>query len=623
MYVVFIILSIIVAFIRKGRFSNIRYFRFSLWYLLILAFLIYAGYIVGTIMEIQFVLDYSYWIYFAVYVLIMIAVVFNLHNIWSYVLVVGVGLNFTATFLNGGKMPILQSALDMARITDNGQLYLSYFGATNQLTITNPYVMSLCKIIGVPLGITGLPLSAGDIIIAISMFFIIQKMMVVPQARKATPQERLAYTDQLKYTSEFNLDEIAKATRETPENFEAPIISPKTASRLDDTQNNLQKNKKSPYDEPLLADDISTKKKDNIELAFDDELENASTDLTDDDEFDSFLQKLDNINKKEDEKDVFDAVKEENIVQEEPDVFDKLVSEPAVVEEPAIAEPNIEPEPELENENIAKLLDDLQPASNNKQIIEDNISDDDLQLVDDEEIQNIVSELIKNDDTAIDDYEDEELNQQKTDNADEMLNYMLNIFDKHKKAQTPPLELKKDEDEEIIPRSIPKRADTETYVSKPKIDLFDDIRNEYDKNQQNESYSTDGVDTTNPFIIENGRIIENPNYKFRKSNEPEPKKKETEITEEPVIAFDSTQNLEFIRKEIFSELKKQEDAASNSSVKTGQIKNDNINASQLPDINAANESDEAASPDKNGTKDEYERVEFEIDGKTMYVWIKK
>lgn len=628
MYVVFIILSIIVALIRKGRFSNIRYFRFSLWYLLILAFIIYAGYIAGTIMEIQFVLDYSYWIYFAVYVLIMITVVFNLHNVWSYILVVGVGLNFTATFLNGGKMPILQSALDMARITDNGQFYLSYFGATNQLTITNPYVMSLCKIIGIPLGVTGLPISAGDIIIAISMFFIIQKMMVVPQARKATPQERLAYTDQLKYTSEFNLDEIAKATKETPENFAPTIASPKTASRLGDTHNNLQKNKINAYgDDSLIADDIQSKKKDNIELAFDDELENASTDLTDDDEFDSFLQKLDNINKKEDEKDVFDTVKEEEIVQEEPDVFDKLVSEPAVKEpitSQQIIEPEQQPEPEQENENIAKILNDLQPEANNKQIIEEKISDDDLELVDDEEIQNIVSELIKNDDTAIDDYEDEELNQQKTDNADEMLNYMLNIFDKHKKSQSAPIELKRDEDEEIIPRSIPKRADTETYVSKPKIDLFDDIRNEYDKNQLNESYSTDGVDTTNPFIIENGRIIENPNYKFRKSNEPEPKKKEFEETEEPIIAFDSTQNLEFFRKEIFSELKKQEEAASSSPLKSGQVKNDNITVSQGPNIKAENEEfAEGVPSDKNGTKDEYERVEFEIDGKTMYVWIKK
>lgn len=629
MYVVFIILSIIVALIRKGRFSNIRYFRFSLWYLLILAFILYAGYIVGTIMEIQFVLDYSYWIYFAVYVLIMITVVFNLHNVWSYILVVGVGLNFTATFLNGGKMPILQSALDMARITDNGQFYLSYFGATNQLTITNPYVMSLCKIIGIPLGVTGLPISAGDIIIAISMFFIIQKMMVVPQARKATPQERLAYTDQLKYTSEFNLDEIAKATKESPENLAAPIISSKQASRLGDTQNNLQKNKINDYNnDSLLADDLQSTKKDNIQLAFDDELENFAADLSDDDEFDSFLQKLDNINKKEDEKEVFDTAKEEEIPPQEPDIFDKLVSGPADAEEPVIVqpimEPEMQPEPEQENENIAKLIDDLQPDINNKQLIEEKISDDDLQLVDDEEIQNIVSELIKNDDTAIDDYDDEELTQQKSDNADEMLNYMLNIFDKHKKAQSAPIELKIDEDEEIISKSIPKIADTENYVSKPKIDLFDDIRNEYDKNQQNESYSAEGVDTTNPFIIENGRIIENPNYKFRKSNEPEPKKKESEIEQEPIIAFDSTQNLEFIRKEIFSELKKQEEAASNSPFKSGQVKNDNITASQAPNIKAENEEFAEGIPsDKNGTKDEYERVEFEIDGKTMYVWIKK
>ncbi|NMC56591.1 MAG: DUF5317 domain-containing protein, partial [Eubacteriaceae bacterium] len=546
---------------------------------------------------------------------------------WSYILVVGIGLNFTATFLNGGKMPILQSALDMARITDNGQLYLSYFGATNQLTITNPYVMSLCKIMGIPMGVTGLPISAGDIIIAVSMFFIIQKMMVVPQARKATPQERLAYTDQLKYTSEFNLDEIAKAAKEHQDDF-APQIPENLnkTNKLGDTQNVLQETNKNIYDDNmLLADDITDKKKDNIELAFDDELENAGADLSDDDEFDSFLQKLDNINKKEDEKDVFDSYKEEDAAEEEPDIFDKLVSEPEVeAKEPVFAEPEQEPEiePEAEKENIAKLLDDLEPAINNTQI-EDQISDDDLELVDDEEIQNIVSELINNDDIAINDYEDDELTQQKSDNADEMLNYMLNIFDKHKKTQTQADEINQDEDEEIISESIPKRVDSENYVSKPKIDLFDDIRNEYDKNQQNATYSNDDIDTTNPFVIENGRIIENPNYKFRKSNEAEPKKKEQEIDEEPVIAFDSTQNLEFIRKEIFSELKKQEDAASGSPFKSAQNRNDNIDSTQNENVDTTSKSDESELSEKSGTKDAYERVEFEIDGKTMYVWIKK
>jgi len=628
MYVGFIILSIIVALIRKGKFSNIKYFRFNLWYLLIAAFLIYVGYVAGTIAEVQFVLDYSYWIYFVVYVLVMITVVFNLNNIWSYILVVGIGLNFTATFLNGGKMPILQSALDMAGIKDNAQLYLSYFGATNQLTLTDPYVMGLCKILGIPLGAFGLPISAGDIIIAISMFFIVQKMMVVPQAKKATPQERLAYTGQLSYTSEYNLDEIAKAARESNIELDEPeVLSPK----LSDTQDIKKSTGKNILDDDfLLEEDISTKTADDIQLA----LGGENIDLQDDDEFDNFLQKLDNINKFEEEEEYsefksgldddskeefnFDIPEEDTAAEDEKQ--DKALTEP---------EPDYSiTESEEENENIAKLLDDLD-RQNFGQDYEEQITEEDLQLSQDDEIQNIVSELIDTDteESAVFEEEDEAL-KKKSDEADEMLSYMLDIFDKHKKAriQAAQEQTNQDDEDEIL-KSVLNKTEPEPLISKPKIDLFDDgINADFDNDVKTDNADSDEeIDTTNPFVIKNGRIVENPNYKFRKTTDTDIKAKETQPKEEPVIAFDSTQNLEFIRKEIFAELKRQEEAESEANKDEEKIIEDYSEpALSIPQPNDEID-EEPASPalSKPSGKEEYERVEFEIDGKTMYVWIKK
>jgi hypothetical protein len=531
---------------------------------------------------------------------------------------VGIGLNFTATFLNAGKMPILQSALDMAKITDNAQLYLSYFGATNQLTITNPYVMGLCKILGVPLGITGLPISAGDIIIAISMFFVIQKMMVVPQSRKATPQERFAYTNQLKYTSEYSLDEIAKAAKEESDDLISPTAANIKASKnLGNTSAASVKTAKKTFDESfLLADDFSNKKKDNVELALDSEFESGSEDLQDDDEFDSFLQKLDNINKQEDKKEEDDFEKDPY----EKNVVDNIGKSQYLKTETAEKQPkNIELDPEEENENIAKFIDDLEQDGGRPTAKKAS------EIVSNEDIQNIVSELNERDDTYAEEeeYIDEELEEQKSENADQMLNYMLSIFEKQKRAQRQAAQ--KEEEENAIYANAQRKDDYGPYTSKPKISLFDDIKNEY-KNQQNDYYY-DNANTTNPFVIENGRIIENPNYKFRKTADTDYRKKESEPKDEEVIAFDSSQNLEFIRKEIFAELKKQEEEANNNAFYNPQTKS-NINKTQtVTDFNQSNNREQTYGSDisskNSGAKEEYERVEFEIDGKTMYVWIKK
>jgi hypothetical protein len=628
MYVGFIILSIIIALIRRGKFSNIKYFKFSLWYLLILALLVYAGYIAGTIMEIPFVIDYGYWIYFSVYVLVMITVVFNLNNIWSYILVIGIGLNFTATFLNGGKMPILQSALDMAKITDGGQFYLSYFGATNQVVATNPYVMGLCKIIGIPLGVTGLPISAGDIVIAISVFFIIQKMMVVPKVKKASPQERLAYTDQLHFTSEFNIDEIVSAAGETGSDLDEYISTVENGTA--DTQATspiaedmiLGGNEDDLHIQPsiLSEDDMLLGDNDSADISKENELSLENGDLLldndiqneDNDEYDSLLEKLDNISGDQEESETEMPI-EDDMIQEKEDT-----------------------DAVQEDENISKLLEDLQESSQQQPAEE--ISEDDLNLSTNEEIQAIVSELVEDEPTEM--QEDLSAANEKSEEADEMLNYMISIFDKHKKEQSkmeaPPVDEEYTEDKLLD--DLLQKEDVTIFKPASKTELFEEpvapsAEKEFIRQESQEPMTgehDDEMDTTNPFIIQNGRIVENPNYKFRKNSDIDSKRKVQEVKEEAVIAFDSTQNLEFIRKEIFAELKRQEEEAMVSAAPTTVSKNTTVNETQvIPNLdNALNSSSEQAqtqktAPVKANSKEEYERVEFEIDGKIMYVWIKK
>ncbi len=208
MYLGIIILAVVVALARKGQLKNAQNFKINLWYLLIAALVVYIVLIAGTLANVAFVKDYSYWLYFIVYVLIMITVVFNLSSIWSYLLVLGIALNFTATFLNGGKMPILQSATDMAG--SNFPTFLKLFGATNQLTASTPYVMPLCRVIGVP----GLPISVGDLVVSVALFMLIQAMLVRPAAKKATPKDIADYTGKLNFTSELKIDEIIQAAGE-------------------------------------------------------------------------------------------------------------------------------------------------------------------------------------------------------------------------------------------------------------------------------------------------------------------------------------------------------------------------------------------------------------------------
>ncbi len=703
MYLGVVILSVIVALIRKGKFSNIKHTKVSLWYLLVVALLIYIGLIVGTMMQIPFVLSYQFWIYFAVYLFVLLPVVFNFSNIWYVVLIAGVGLNFMATFINGGQMPVLQSAVEMG---GNGiHTFMQTFGATNVLaTITEPYVMPLCRMAAIPLGFIAIPVSIGDIIISVGLFFIVQKFMVVKESHKAPEKERLEYTGKLNFTSELNIDEIVKAAEGGQmTGSEAGMIAPdvdiaaSSKGALDDFifsaeedvilggdgSDTAQAPAQMGAAYGLIANSV------NEAPAIEGIPENgliaeAESQADEEDEFDSILRALDNVNNKQA---ADEAEKQQPLTMAQ------------ILEEQPIQEVLPEEEPQEKDEDIDVVLRSVEDI-----VQEEAEAAEEMPLQADEEIQSLMQDMI--DEEVQDEQADDEIgldiisasfddikpDEEQRDEADAMLRYMMSVFDSN--IEEEPI-FDEDEDDSYEGRLLKdiladtqahrpaeNSASVEIYPPADKEDVyeiekvFDIIHEEALAEEKSVEEMTDDeidvvltqirsfeqepqpeealriglsiedemgpeeeIDTANPFIIQNGRIVENPNYKFKKALDLEEQRRQEEAREEAIIAFDSTQNLEFIRKEIFAEMKRQEKEAGIAGELTEEAMMQKtsvipaITDEMLEDASQSAERIEARSEAKEApptsvkrqqaVQEEYERVEFEIDGEIMYVWIKK
>lgn len=674
MYLGIIILSIIVALARKGRLKNVQHYK--AWFLLILALIIYAALIAGPLTNIDFVVDfikdYSYWLYFAVYVLIMITVVFNLNNIWSFLLILGVALNFTATFLNGGKMPVLQSASEMAN--SDFALFFQYFGATNQLTASTPYVMPLCKVIGIP----SLPISIGDIIITIALFMVIQLLLVRPVARKSTPKDIADYTGKLNFTSELKIDEIIQAAGEesidefdsflpslqsSPSTLSDDIILGETEKGFDLHKDPLISNMegdmilggdatKSPFyqeQEDFLASDS-----DDFILP---DIDDASL-QEDSEEYDHVFRVLDEIKDRQDSpttpiasmdqeewtlpqettEEFFDeSVDEELLFTEQPsgeeadeqeDVLDEFIEEVPVYDDAESVEEEAEQLVELE-ETDASLISDI-PAKA-EETHEEYIRSE--TMVSEEELLAQAQAQAEQEAAQVAAKAQAEAELQQ--NVSTMLQYMKDLFEQSKQqkdalaAQVPSGEKDQTVEETVQATDIKqdvsvsakpetRREEAGTVVIQPQEDA--------------QTLEDDDSDDENnyPFIIKDGRIVENENYKFHRSKSTD--SKSLDVVKDVPSIYDSTFNLEKIRKEIFEELQRQEQealsplaasSAQNQTVSSQQQHSQEELDSIFEKEGAPQRSKEARSALTKDTSDEYERVAFEIDGKINYVWIKK
>ena len=120
--ILFLILGLIWGFARKGRLTNIGQADFKAWYLFAVSIILFLVLFGGLAFEAEFLKSETacYFLMLAAYIILLVGIMLNLRgvNIWMIFMLIGAMLNFAVIFLNYGKMPYSQEALNLAGISE-------------------------------------------------------------------------------------------------------------------------------------------------------------------------------------------------------------------------------------------------------------------------------------------------------------------------------------------------------------------------------------------------------------------------------------------------------------------------------------------------------------------------
>lgn len=181
-----ILIGIVIGLIRGGKLSGLTLGEVSLWP---------VG-MVGIILQLVLHLAFSFGgsalgsiapiLNFISYILILITFVFNLDDFWSILMAVGLTANFVVSFINGGKMPVAQSivtalgsstlATSISQDTNAVYALLSSDMTTFWflgINIPIPFIGALPQFYG---GVPGF--SVGSILVFIGLIGYVQYLMV-------------------------------------------------------------------------------------------------------------------------------------------------------------------------------------------------------------------------------------------------------------------------------------------------------------------------------------------------------------------------------------------------------------------------------------------------------------
>ncbi|MDD4507429.1 MAG: DUF5317 family protein [Eubacteriaceae bacterium] len=108
-----ILIGILIGVIRKGKLKNLSPGKIMLWPVGLI------GIILQIVLHLQFYFSLSETfttiapiVNFVSYILILVMFVFNLEDFWTIMMAVGTTANFIVSFINGGKMPVIQSVVN-------------------------------------------------------------------------------------------------------------------------------------------------------------------------------------------------------------------------------------------------------------------------------------------------------------------------------------------------------------------------------------------------------------------------------------------------------------------------------------------------------------------------------
>lgn len=172
--------AVVVAKIRKGKFSNLKDTTIEKWYLFVAAFLI--EFLVETLSEkgIVFVKDHIFYISLITYTLLFVGLYFNRKSKAFKIIALGILLNFIVITSNGGRMPVSMDVLVRPENINGYEIMKNDALITHVMLTEKTHFPFLADIIPMtkPYPFPNI-FSIGDVFMALGVFLYIQEIMIV------------------------------------------------------------------------------------------------------------------------------------------------------------------------------------------------------------------------------------------------------------------------------------------------------------------------------------------------------------------------------------------------------------------------------------------------------------
>ena len=241
-----VIIGLIIGFVRGGRLSNLGNAKLSFWIPGILGALLfilwhlhrYIPFLANTPAAVPV-------IGFAGYVLLMVALIFNLDSVWAILMMVGTVADFVVTFINGGKMPVLESIVNL---TGDQSVIDAVIGGTHAsyglLTVGNSTLWFLGVNVPIPIPIVGtitnlfggMPgLSIGSMVLLVGLVGWISHQLVSQDFRKVLLEDLSSDAN-----NDFILDEEKRLTEVRLAGDYVEKDEPNASGTIKETDNHLR-----------------------------------------------------------------------------------------------------------------------------------------------------------------------------------------------------------------------------------------------------------------------------------------------------------------------------------------------------------------------------------------------
>lgn len=576
--IIITVISIIVAMIRKGSFSNLLDNGIKAWYLFAASVLVFLLLKIGDTLGLSFVQNYAKFFLLAAYALLLVGTAFNLSNLWMYPLLVGAVLNFIVIFINGGKMPLSATAIKIAGLSATSVEASAMTSVAN----TSTSLTFLSGIIPIPLpSVLADVISPGTLLISVGLFFIIQNVLL-GIVYEYDDDDDFYDADDYDYEQRV-YDEEPSESADTPEKAEQNITVSKNTLPIQEHQPEQNEDENDYENDRDYTDDVfSFEEFDQSESL--PEIDTLLAAGDDDSEQDIDLGFLIDNEPEQEAAPAEEANVADETINAEEESPESEVSEDEVYESetiPSIEEIVDDSELDFSEEDFSTLFnfddgisadfdeEETEPAENSEETeeskdelfeddsaeVEDEIPEDDVQeekyVPNIEEPEDVPFEditfedLFKDDDPVgeeiFDENSDEQNEGEPETEAEEVYaaepdvsNVEIEITPEPEVSET--IETIPDGTLDEVLEEIPSvKEDEETEIKEDEIGTVSDLSGkdytsdefaeygddaaenaEPDSADEEEDQVEEEIDIDSPFIIIDGKIVENPNYKFRK-----------------------------------------------------------------------------------------------------------